>query len=129
MPSLVFVIIAALVAELTCSPADLKNHKSKKVAMQPIYTNQAHLLYEELQYIYSLQHGNGTAVRPKTLTPCARAILGCCKEGQMQEICSVDLGCGAYFFDDNPCDEKFVIDALNAAQAFYEQFVGKSRNG
>ncbi|KAJ8727545.1 hypothetical protein PYW07_001664 [Mythimna separata] len=80
----------------------------------------ASLSYNELRYI--LQARNGVEVQtPYNLSPCARAILGCCKEGQINESCSESLKCGAFFFDDNPCDEKFILDALKAAKSFYQQ--------
>nr|XP_034829886.1 uncharacterized protein LOC117987031 [Maniola hyperantus] len=77
--------------------------------------------YNELLYILQSRHGE-VGNRPKHLTPCARAILGCCNNRVMNETCSENLKCGAYFFDDNPCEDKFIVDALHAAKLFYEQF-------
>ncbi|CAG4916377.1 unnamed protein product [Colias eurytheme] len=82
----------------------------------------ANLSYEELSFILKTRHGL-VEKPPKTLTPCARAILGCCDDKKvMNESCSESLKCGAFFFDDNPCEDKFIIDALKAAKNFYEQF-------
>lgn len=77
--------------------------------------------YNELLYILQSRHGEA-GKRPKHLTPCARAILACCNNKVMHETCSESLKCGAYFFDDNPCEDKFIIDALEAARQFYSQF-------
>lgn len=80
----------------------------------------ANLSYNDLRYI--LQARNGVDVpAPKTLSPCARAILGCCKDNVINESCSEALKCGAYFFDDNPCDAKFIVSALKEAKTFYTQ--------
>ncbi|CAK1546196.1 unnamed protein product [Leptosia nina] len=80
------------------------------------------LSYNELLYILKTRNGDRTKP-PKALSPCARAILGCCDENKViNENCSVLLNCGAYFFDDNPCDDKFIYDALRAATAFYHQY-------
>lgn len=81
----------------------------------------ANLSYNELRYLLQARHGVDVPT-PKTLTPCAKAILGCCKDNHMNESCSESLNCGAHFFDDNPCDEKFIRNALNAAKRFYQQF-------
>lgn len=89
---------------------------------QPI-KSLANLPYEELVFI--LQSRLGIAQKPRTLSPCARAILGCCKENRMNEHCSESLNCGAFFFDDNPCEDRFIIDALQAAKSFYTQLKEK----
>lgn len=82
--------------------------------------SQIKFTVEELTYILSTR--NGEYVNPpKTITPCASAILSCCNEKVINPYCSEKLKCGAFFFDDNPCEDKFVIDALKAARAFYEQ--------
>ncbi|KPJ06039.1 hypothetical protein RR48_14481 [Papilio machaon] len=75
---------------------------------------------EELSYILATRNGEEVN-QPKTISPCASAILSCCNEKVMNPYCSESLKCGAFFFDDNPCEDKFVIDALKAARAFYEQ--------
>ncbi|CAH2235513.1 jg14778, partial [Pararge aegeria aegeria] len=77
--------------------------------------------YNELLFILQSRHGMA-GMQPKHLTPCARAILGCCNNKAMNDTCSENLKCGAHFFDDNPCEDKFIIDALEAAKLFYEQF-------
>lgn len=59
---------------------------------------------------------------PYALSPCARAILGCCNNKVMNSHCSESLKCGAFFFDNNPCDDKYVLEALKAANKFYSQF-------
>lgn len=79
------------------------------------------MTYEELNYILKTKRGE-VEVPPKTLSPCARAILGCCNGIVMNGHCSESLNCGAFFFDNNPCDEKFVVSALEAAKSFYKQF-------
>ncbi|KAI8424297.1 hypothetical protein MSG28_002847 [Choristoneura fumiferana] len=79
------------------------------------------LSFEELNYIARVRNGEAPKV-PKTLTPCARAILGCCVGKVMNTSCSEAHKCGGLFFDDNPCEDKFIIDALKAARIFYDQF-------
>nr|XP_004925663.3 uncharacterized protein LOC101736265 [Bombyx mori] len=76
--------------------------------------------YEDLDYIVKFRSGQVHA-KPRTLSPCARAILGCCNGKIMNSNCSESLQCGAFFFDENPCEDRFVEDALKAAKAFYEQ--------
>ena len=83
--------------------------------------NSTYITYEELVYILQSRHGEESE-RPKYMTPCARAILGCCQNKVMNEYCSESLQCGAYFFDDNPCEDKFILQALEAARKFYDQF-------
>lgn len=80
----------------------------------------ANLSYSELVYILESRRGLADQ-RTRRLSPCARAILGCCKDNRMNESCSESLNCGAFFFDDNPCDEKFVLDALKSAKVFYKE--------
>lgn len=82
---------------------------------------QGKLTYSDLNFI--LNSRNGVTENPEVvLSPCARAILGCCKDNKINERCSEALKCGAFFFDDNPCDEKFIVSALKAARQFYEQY-------
>lgn len=76
---------------------------------------------EDLTYIIKIRNGEPTT-RPRNLSPCARAILGCCKGNVMNSQCSENLNCGAFFFDVNPCDESYIEGALQAARKFYEQF-------
>lgn len=135
-----FTTVVSLATIAACMPGDLKLKKNgkeniavipldenKSSKFPPVFINNSALSYEELEYIFSRQQGIGNVQRPKTLTPCARAILGCCKGGIMEEECSVDVGCGAYFFDANPCTKTFVRDALAAARAYYGQFLGISK--
>ncbi|KPJ05618.1 hypothetical protein RR46_01680 [Papilio xuthus] len=82
--------------------------------------SQGRLTVDVLSYILSTRNGEDVNA-PKTISPCASAILTCCNEKVMNPYCSERLKCGAFFFDDNPCEDKFVIDALKAARAFYEQ--------
>lgn len=110
------IIMATLIVQAICAP-QLK----KQMEISSTIRSAANLSLAELKFIVSVRNGEN-AIPPKTLTPCARAILACCKESVMNESCSENLKCGAYFFDVNPCDERFVIDALNAARTFYEQF-------
>lgn len=93
----------------------------------PVQTlkSPANMSYEELEYILQMKRGEETK-KPKVLSPCARAILGCCTGPMMNSHCSEQLNCGAFFFDNNPCEERFVLDALNAAKSFYSQFDGNS---
>ncbi|CAH0605887.1 unnamed protein product [Chrysodeixis includens] len=86
----------------------------------------ANLSYSELLYILESRRGH-VGEKSKRLSPCARAILGCCKDNRMNEACSESLHCGAFFFDDNPCDEKFVLDALKSAKVFYQQLQDQPR--
>lgn len=117
MATYTIVFITTLIfAQAICRPEVQKNTITGGVTINV----PANLSYNELRYI--LQARNGVDVlAPKVLSPCARAILGCCKDNQMNESCSESLNCGAFFFDDNPCDEKFIIDALKAAKSFYQQ--------
>lgn len=75
---------------------------------------------EELNYLLQVRSGQ-PQTQPKVLSPCARAILGCCRDKIMNPSCSESLNCGALFFDVNPCEERFVNEALKAASSFYEQ--------
>ncbi|XP_023933792.2 uncharacterized protein LOC112042851 [Bicyclus anynana] len=104
------VVVAALIAHTQARdiPSIIKNPK-----LGPTYN--------ELLFILQSRFGEA-GPQPKHLTPCARAILGCCNNNVMNETCSESLKCGAHFFDDNPCEEKFILDALTAAKLFYEQF-------
>ncbi|CAH1647116.1 unnamed protein product [Spodoptera littoralis] len=108
------VIVTMVLAQAFCRPEGNKN--SNYSTIKP----PASLSYNELVYILQARHGKDVP-RPKILSPCARAILGCCKDNHINESCSESLNCGAFFFDDNPCDEKFVLDALKAAKSFYQQ--------
>ncbi|XP_063360782.1 uncharacterized protein LOC134649879 [Cydia amplana] len=95
-----------------------QNKSVKKVDSK----NPADLSYEELKFI-DLKRRGGFPTPPKRLSPCAKAILGCCEEKVIDPECSEALYCGAHFFDDNPCDDKFIIDALKAARQYYnDQF-------
>lgn len=109
----VMIISTMLFAQALCAP-EVNRNSITSTAKPP-----ANLSYDELLYI--LQTRNGIPQKPKTLSPCARAILGCCRDNQMNESCSETLKCGAFFFDVNPCDDRFVIDALKAAKEFYQQ--------
>lgn len=113
MAAVKVIVIATVITQILCAPqAIIKNPSTLKTP--------ANMSYEELQYIISVRSGQ-TQVTPKTLSPCARAILGCCKENVMNSYCSESLKCGAFFFDSNPCDDKYMEDALAAAKAFYNQ--------
>ncbi|VVC87475.1 unnamed protein product [Leptidea sinapis] len=85
-------------------------------------SSPAHLTYDELVYLLQSRFGTQNVAKPMVLSPCAKAILGCCKEGSMDVSCSETLKCGAHFFDDNPCGERFIISALDAATKYYNQF-------
>lgn len=98
-----------------------RNMNTKFIKLGDPVKNSTYITYDELVYILQSRHGGGSE-RPKTMTPCARAILGCCKDKVMNEYCSESLMCGAYFFDDNPCEDKFILQALEAASKFYDQF-------
>ncbi|CAH2105508.1 unnamed protein product [Euphydryas editha] len=100
---------------------EARNIKSTPVSYIWNKNPPPYITYDELQYILKSRHGEDSP-RPKHLTPCARAILGCCNNNVMNENCSESLKCGAYFFDDNPCEERFILEALVAAKKFYEQF-------
>ncbi|KAL0882535.1 hypothetical protein ABMA27_000997 [Loxostege sticticalis] len=117
MPShTTIILIATLVAQAICLP-----QVKRKIDNPTTIRSPANLSLEELKFIIGVRNGDDVTP-PKTMTPCARAILGCCNGTVMNESCSESLNCGAYFFDVNPCSEKFVVDALNAARTFYEQF-------
>lgn len=96
-----------------------QNNKEQTSSI-PKPSTPANMTYDELIYIYQSRQGVKQA-KPKNLTPCAKAILSCCNDKTINEHCSESLKCGAYFFDDNPCDDKFILDALKAAKIFYEQ--------
>ncbi|XP_075971804.1 hadley [Anticarsia gemmatalis] len=115
MATYTIMIIATMVFTQAFSATEVNPNSIGGTAQSP--TN---MTYEELVYI--LQARQGVPQEARTLSPCARAILGCCKENRMNEQCSESLNCGAFFFDINPCDERFVIDALKAAKNFYQQF-------
>lgn len=112
------IIVTMLMTHIFCAT------KINQNAVNGTISSPSNLSYEELVYI--IQERNGVPQRPRMLSPCARAILGCCKENQMNEGCSEALGCGAFFFDDNPCDDRFVVDALKAANTFYHQLKRKA---
>ncbi|CAB3239405.1 unnamed protein product [Arctia plantaginis] len=107
-----------LIAQIFCATEVNQNTIGSTIS------SPANLSYEELVYI--IQERHGVPQRPRILSPCARAILGCCKQNQINEECSEALGCGAFFFDDNPCDDRFVLDALKAANTFYNQLKRKA---
>ncbi|CAH0729396.1 unnamed protein product, partial [Brenthis ino] len=113
----VLAIIFMFVAQINYA----RNIKSTIVPLGDPVKNSTYVTYEELVYILHTRNGIDSA-RPKYLTPCARAILGCCKGKVINENCSEALHCGAYFFDNNPCDDKFILQALEAARSFYDQF-------
>ncbi|KAJ8733318.1 hypothetical protein PYW08_001616 [Mythimna loreyi] len=119
MATYTIILIATLMfTQAMCRPEVRRNTITSGSTVNP---PPASLSYNELRFI--LQARNGVEVpTPQNLSPCARAILGCCKNNQMNESCSESLKCGAFFFDDNPCDEKFIMDALKAAKSFYQQF-------
>ncbi|CAH2071087.1 unnamed protein product, partial [Iphiclides podalirius] len=79
------------------------------------------LTVQELSFILSTRRGDNVKP-PRTISPCARAILTCCNGKVINSQCSESMKCGAFFFDDNPCEDKFIVDALNAARTFYEQY-------
>lgn len=115
--SATIICLMAVFTQAICAPQG-------KVTMDQIASTiapPAKLTYDELLFILKVRNGEETRKRI-SLSPCARAILGCCQKNVMNEQCSETLQCGAFFFDVNPCDDKYVIDALNAARAFYEQF-------
>ncbi|CAG9795251.1 unnamed protein product [Diatraea saccharalis] len=121
----VITIVAALIGNVICAPAEVKgNDRGVDTIRSP-----ANLSFEELNYLLRVRSGVDTPnVNPIYLTPCARAILGCCKENVMNGDCSESLNCGAYFFDVNPCDVKYIQMALESAKAFYEQFDNLNTN-
>lgn len=111
------ILITALFAQAICAPQAV-TEKSPSTFQSP-----ANLSIEEITYIIKVRSGNvNDASPPRFLTPCARAILGCCNGSVINENCSESLKCGAFFFDANPCDDKFISEALQAARGFYEQF-------
>lgn len=110
----IMIIVTTMFAQALCRPEVNRN------AIASTIKTPASLTYEELVYILQARHGR-VENKPIVLSPCARAILGCCKDNRMNESCSEDLKCGAFFFDVNPCDETFILDALNAAKTFYQQ--------
>ncbi|KAJ0178707.1 hypothetical protein K1T71_005482 [Dendrolimus kikuchii] len=87
----------------------------------PTATKPPNISPEDLTYIIKVRNGEATTP-PVNLSPCARAILGCCKANVMNTQCSENLKCGAFFFDVNPCEDKFIVEALQAARMFYQQF-------
>ncbi|GBP56980.1 hypothetical protein EVAR_79116_1 [Eumeta japonica] len=96
---------------------------SKAAATKPVPTisSPANLTYKELVYI--LQYRSGTVQKPVVvLSNCARAVLGCCNSGVMNQNCFESLRCGGLIFDDNPCEDKFIIEALKAAREYYDQW-------
>lgn len=103
-----------LIASVVSAPQSTLNSDTSTLK------SPASMSYEELDYILRTKRGEVT-VPPKKLTPCARAILGCCNDKVMNGHCSESLNCGAFFFDDNPCEEQFVVSALKAAKTFYKQ--------
>lgn len=109
--------LMAVFTQAICAP----QVKARMDKIASTLTTPVNIPYDELLFILKVRSGE-EATKPKTLSPCARAILGCCQKKIMNEQCSETLQCGAFFFDVNPCEDKFVIDALNAARAFYEQF-------
>ncbi|XP_028173849.1 uncharacterized protein LOC114362592 [Ostrinia furnacalis] len=110
------ILVLTLIAQALGAP-----QSKKKIDAPSTIRSPANLSLKELEYIVGVRRGEPVPP-PKTLTPCARAILGCCQKSVMNESCSEALNCGAYFFDANPCSEKYVLDALNAARTFYDQF-------
>ncbi|CAG9559735.1 unnamed protein product [Danaus chrysippus] len=114
----VFVAVALLVMQVYTR--DIRSNTPSAGNSKKNITS--YIKYNELVYILETRHGN-PAKKPTRLTPCARAILSCCEEKVINEGCSESLKCGAYFFDDNPCEDKFIIDALEAAKLFYQQLV------
>lgn len=115
IPILITLISSSLSANIPISTDQLLSEPVTKPT-QP----QIALSYNELQYILNARNGF-TEVPKITLSVCARAILGCCRQKDMNIMCSETLGCGAHFFDDNPCEDKFITVALKAAKSFYEQ--------
>lgn len=116
MEKVTVMALCLLIAAAVCAPQNKLNSDSS------VSNRQTSLMtYEELEYILRTKRGE-PGVLPKKLSPCARAILGCCNGIVMNSHCSESLKCGAFFFDDNPCEEEFVISALKAASVFYNQF-------
>lgn len=115
--SATIICLMAVFTQAICAP-QVKTTKDK---IASTLATPANLSYDELLFILKVRNGEEVK-KPISLSPCARAILGCCQKKIMNEQCSETLQCGAFFFDVNPCEDKFVIDALNAARAFYEQF-------
>lgn len=109
--------LMAVFTQAICAPQG----KATMDKIASTITTPVNLRYDELLYLLSVRQGE-EAQKPISLSPCARAILGCCQKNIMNIQCSETLKCGAFFFDVNPCDDKFVLDALDAARAFYEQF-------
>lgn len=114
-------IILTLITITLTAQIDYINPKKRLSAQIAVESDLKDLSYKELEYIYNsrLETKNRLKV---PFTPCARAILGCCKEKKMIEGCSEELGCGSLFFDSNPCQDRFMIEALEAARLFYEQY-------
>ncbi|KOB65204.1 Uncharacterized protein OBRU01_23065, partial [Operophtera brumata] len=98
-----FMVIGLLIAAAVSAPQSSPNSDTTTSTIKSTVS----MSYEELDYILRTKKGE-VSVPPKLLSPCARAILGCCKDKVMNEHCSEMLKCGAFFFDDNPCDEQFV---------------------
>lgn len=115
--SATIICLMAVFTQAICAP----QVKARMDKIASTLTTPANLSYDELLFIFKVRSGEEPK-KPKSLSPCSRAILGCCRNKVMNEQCSETLQCGAFFFDVNPCDDKFVLDALNAARAFYEQF-------
>lgn len=113
------IVIMTLFTQAICAP-EVKGTMTKIAVTTLRSPADAVLSYKELLYILEVRNGDD-GIKPESLSPCARAILGCCNEKVMNENCSEALNCGAFFFDVNPCEDKFVIDALSAARSFYEQ--------
>lgn len=112
--AMTLMLISMMVFQAQGAP---QNKSVKKVDTK----NPTDLSYEELTFIEQKRRG-GFPTPPKKLSPCAKAILGCCEEQVIDSECSEALNCGAHFFDDNPCDDKFIVDALKAARLYYDQF-------
>ncbi|KAG7307810.1 hypothetical protein JYU34_006407 [Plutella xylostella] len=114
-------MVLSLVALVVSSPAAGRGSVAERPSGQPEFSS-ANLSYDELVFILKNRNSKTGMKPPKTFSPCARAILSCCTDKKLKTKCSEDMGCGAHFFDDNPCDEKFVVEALRAAKIFYRQF-------
>lgn len=113
-------VISLLIASAVSAPQ--KNATSETRLKLESSALKSQMTTEELEYILKTKSRDAREP-PKKLSPCARAILGCCNDAKvMNSHCSESLNCGAFFFDDNPCEEEFVISALNAAHTFYKQF-------
>lgn len=112
--TLTIVLIATLLNQI-CYAREIKGD-----ARSPGDGQKLTLTVGELSYILITRRG-GDVSPPKNISPCARAILTCCNEKVINPYCSEALKCGAFFLDDNPCEDKFVIDALKAAKIFYTQ--------